>query len=144
MEACYQTLATIYEIVKSDPSPHTYLCSPHQIILNQTADWFAIQKHLEVLAAEKLIIVKQLDKIAISITFDGIAKAKSFKNNFVNNNFSFQNDNQFSGPKLNNYCVQAGSLLFVDQIILSRSSRQSLFYYKSFLKKGTSCAASIA
>lgn len=89
MEACYQTLSAIYEIVKSDPSPHTYLCTPHEIILRQTEDWLSIQKHLELLAAEKLITIKQLDKIAISINPAGIAKAKSFKNNFVNNNFSF-------------------------------------------------------
>ncbi|MDB5245959.1 MAG: hypothetical protein JWQ40_353 [Segetibacter sp.] len=89
MEACYQTLSTIYEIVKSDPSPHTYLCTPHEIILRQTQDWSLIQKHLEALAAEKLINIKQLDKIAISINPEGITKVKSLKNNFVNNNFSF-------------------------------------------------------
>lgn len=103
MEACYETLSTIYEIVKLDPSPHTYLCTPHQIILKQTADWVAIQKHLEVLAAEKLITIKHLDKVAISITFEGIAKAKSFKNNFVNNNFSFLYNNQFSELKQKDY-----------------------------------------
>ncbi|MCW3113738.1 MAG: hypothetical protein JWR18_2134 [Segetibacter sp.] len=92
METCYQTLSTIYEIVKSDPSPHTYLCTPHQIILRQAGDWLIIQKHLELLAAEKLITIKQLDKIAISITQEGIAKVKSAKNNFVNDNFTFQNE----------------------------------------------------
>ena len=89
MEACYQTLSTIYEIVKSDPSPHTYLCTPHEIILRQTQDWSLIQKHLEALAAEKLIHIKQLDKIAISISPAGITKAKSLKNNFISTNFSF-------------------------------------------------------
>ncbi|MCW3105911.1 MAG: hypothetical protein JWQ09_417 [Segetibacter sp.] len=101
MEACYQTLSTIYEIVKSDPSPHTYLCTPHEIILRQTQDWFSIQKHLEALAAEKLITIKQLDKIAISISPAGIAKAKSLKNNFVNNNFSFpQEETKFLASKV--------------------------------------------
>ncbi|HSU50352.1 MAG TPA: hypothetical protein VLJ41_07175 [Segetibacter sp.] len=92
MEACYKTLSVIYDIVKSDPSPHTYLCTPHQIILRQTEDWLSIQKHLEVLAAEKLITIKQLDKIAITINHDGIAKVKSFKNNFVNQNYSLTKD----------------------------------------------------
>ena len=102
MEACYQILSTIYEIVKSDPSPHTFLCSPHQIILRQSGDWLVIQKHLEVLAAEKLVTIKQLDKVAISITPAGIAKAKSLKNNFVNDNFTFQKEvSSFSTPKLN-------------------------------------------
>ena len=92
MEDRYQTLATIYEIVKSDPSPQTYLCTPHQIILRHTEDWLLIQKHLEILAMEKLVTIKQLDRVAISITAEGIAKAKSAKNNFVSNNFSFRRD----------------------------------------------------
>src|SRR3954453_20921229 len=92
MDDRYKTLLAIYDIVKSDHSPHTYLCSPHQIILRQTQDWLLIQKHLEALAAEKLVTIKQLDKIVVSITPDGITKAKTFKNNFVNNNFSFPND----------------------------------------------------
>ena len=90
MEACYKTLSTIHEIVKSDPSPHTYLCTPHEIILRQSEDWLAIQKHLEFLASEKLVTIKKLDKIFISISPAGIAKAKSLKNNFVNNHFTFQ------------------------------------------------------
>jgi predicted transcriptional regulator len=87
MTEAYQTLSIIYNIVKSDPAPHTYLCTPHEIILRQTEDWKSIQKHLESLAAEQLIIIKQLDKIAISITAAGIAKAKALKNNFVNKDF---------------------------------------------------------
>ncbi|MCW3081867.1 MAG: hypothetical protein JWR87_3297 [Segetibacter sp.] len=101
MEAYYETLSAIYEIVKSDPSPHTYLCTPHQIILSHSRDWLLIQKHLELLSAEKLVIIKQLDKVAISITDAGIVKAKALRNNFVNNNFSFQNEmNRFSPSKL--------------------------------------------
>lgn len=92
MEDRYQTLSAIYEIVKSDPSPDTYLCTPHQIILRHTQDWLLIQKHLETLALEKLVTIKQLDRIAISITPEGIAKAKSVKNNFVNNSFSFRKE----------------------------------------------------
>src|SRR4051812_44299847 len=89
METRYETLSTIYDIVKSDPSPHTYLCSPHAIILRQTDNWDSIQKHLEALAAEQLITIKKLDKLLICITPAGIAKAKAIKNNFVNSNFSF-------------------------------------------------------
>jgi predicted transcriptional regulator len=88
MEACYQTLTTIYEIVKSDPAPQTYLCTPHELILRQTQDWDTIQKHLKALAAEQLVIIRQLDKMAICITETGITKAKSLKNNFVNKKFT--------------------------------------------------------
>ncbi len=97
MEARYETLLTIYDIVKSDPSPHTYLCTPHEIILRQTQEWPLTQKHLDVLAAEKLVSIRQLDKIAISITEAGITKAKFLRNNFVNNHFLFPNqDNKLS------------------------------------------------
>lgn len=94
MEAIYKTLSTIYEIVKTDNAPETYLCTPHEIILRQTHDWSGIQKHLELLEAEKLVIIKHLDKMAISITKTGIAKAKSIKNNFLNNNFSFSDNDK--------------------------------------------------
>lgn len=93
MNAAYQTLSTIYEIVKSDAAPTTYLCTPHELILRQTEDWNAIQKHLEALAAEQLIIIKQLDKIAICITQAGINKVKAVKNNFVNKHFTIQVSN---------------------------------------------------
>lgn len=94
MEDHYQTLSAIYDIVKSDPSPQTYLCTPHQIILRHTQDWQQIQKHLELLALEKLVSIRQLDKFSISITGAGMAKAKALKNNFVNNHFTFSNDNK--------------------------------------------------
>ena len=98
MQAQYQILSIIYEIVKSDPAPQTYLCTPHEIILRHTEDWTSTQNHLATLLAEKLIVIRQLDKIAISITSDGIAKAKSLKNNFVNNNFSFSKDDRHTTP----------------------------------------------
>lgn len=101
MDACYLTLTTIYDIVKSDPSPHTYLVTPHAIILTTSADWASIQKHLESLAAEKYIVIKHLDKMAISITPEGITKAKNLRNNFVNSNFSISTNNRENAP-LNN------------------------------------------
>src|SRR4051794_39053755 len=99
MEACYLTLTTIYEIVKTDPDPQTYLCTPHEIVLRLSqGDWTSIQKHLEILSAEKFITIKHLDKIAISITPAGITKAKSLKNNFISNNFSFKEDSKGFTP----------------------------------------------
>src|SRR3954451_5722715 len=92
MESHYQTLSVIYEIVKSDTSPHTFLCTPQAIILRHTLDWASIQKHLEILAGEQLITIKQLDKMVICITLAGMVKAKSIRNNFINKNFSFSQD----------------------------------------------------
>jgi hypothetical protein len=99
MEAHYKTLSTIYDIVKADPAPHTYLCSPREVILRHTEDWTSIQAHLDILVAEKLIVVKQLDKIVICITLEGIAKAKSLKNNFVSTHFSFGEDKSVTQPQ---------------------------------------------
>ncbi len=77
MESEYQTLQTVFNIVKNDPHPETYLCSPREIILRQFQEWDIIQHHLQLLVKEGLVIVKQLDKIAICITSQGIEKAKS-------------------------------------------------------------------
>ena len=94
MEAYYQTLTTIYDIVKTDPSPCTYLVTPHEIILRHKMDWTNIQHHLELLAAEKLIIIKQLDKIVVSITQTGLAKSRLLKNNFVTDQFLFPSEDK--------------------------------------------------
>ncbi len=77
MEDVYQTLQTIFDIVKSDPNPQTYLCSPREIILRQFAGWDVIEKHLHLLEEQELVVVKHLDKIAISITQQGIDKVKA-------------------------------------------------------------------
>ena len=89
MEPHYKTLSTIYDIVKADSSPHTYLCTPQSIILRHTEDWASIEKHLKILAADHFITIRQLDKLVVCITQAGIAKAKVMSNNFVNHNFSF-------------------------------------------------------
>ncbi len=77
MEEEYKTLETIFQIVKNDTHPDTYLCSPGEIILRQLQDWETTRRHLQTLAGEELVIIKQLDKIAVSITQKGIEKAKS-------------------------------------------------------------------
>lgn len=75
----YYTLQTIFNIVKNDASPETYLCSAREIILRQLNGWDIIQNHLKILAEKEFVIVKQLDKIAISITTSGIEQIKSYK-----------------------------------------------------------------
>jgi hypothetical protein len=71
------TLKTIYDIVKHDPNPETYLCSAREIILRQLNEWDVIQQHLQLLSERELIVIKHLDKIAISITAAGIEKVKA-------------------------------------------------------------------
>jgi hypothetical protein len=77
MEDEYRTLQTIFDIVKNDASPQTYLCSAREIILRQFNGWDVIQRHLQLLAEKDFVVVKQLDKIAISITQSGIDRVKS-------------------------------------------------------------------
>ncbi len=77
MDNEYQTLQTIFHIVKYDTHPETYLCSPREIILRQSHDWDTIQQHLQLLVNQELVVVKQLDKIAVCITHKGIEKARS-------------------------------------------------------------------
>lgn len=79
MEPRYQTLQTIYEIVRHDPQPHTYLCNPRDIILRQMLGWVSVQEHLDMLATEEFITMKQLDSLVICITPAGIDKVRSLK-----------------------------------------------------------------
>ncbi len=89
MESEYLTLQTIFKIVKNDPHPETYLCSARELILSQFQDWDTIQQHLQLLEKEELIIIKQLDKIAICITLKGIAKAQSLLLQSNESSFAF-------------------------------------------------------
>ncbi len=76
MENEFVTLNTIYDIVKNDPNPITYLCSAREIILRQLNDWDTIREHLKILEENEFVVVKHLDKIAISITRNGINRVK--------------------------------------------------------------------
>ena len=76
MENEFVTLNTIYDIVKNDPNPITYLCSAREIILRQLNDWDTIREHLKILEENEFVVVKHLDKIAISITRNGINRIK--------------------------------------------------------------------
>lgn len=77
MEEEYLTLQTIFDIVKNDANPQTYLCSAREIILRQFNGWDVIQGHLQLLAEKEFVVVKHLDKIAISITQSGIDRVKA-------------------------------------------------------------------
>jgi len=77
MEQQYYTLQTIYNIVKEDSQPHTYLCNTREIIVRQLFGWDDIKTHLELLAMEQLITIRHLGSVAISITPAGLEKVKS-------------------------------------------------------------------
>ena len=77
MHPHYQTLQVIYNIVKNDAKPTTYLCSTRDIILRQASGWTSVEKHLELLETEKLIVIKKLDRVVVCITPAGIDTAKT-------------------------------------------------------------------
>jgi hypothetical protein len=79
MEAKYRTLKTIYDIVKDLPNPHTYQCTPRQIILRELLDWNFVLKHIIALAEEGFVTVNKLsDSVTVSITTIGIEKVTGF------------------------------------------------------------------
>jgi hypothetical protein len=77
MNSPYQTLQTIYEIVKDDPQPQTYLCRPRELILRQMKNWDLIHQELIQLEEQGLIVTRQLDTLSISITILGLERIKS-------------------------------------------------------------------
>ena len=77
MESEFKTLQTIYTITQQDPHPVSYPCRPREIILRQFQDWSVIQQHLQLLAQDGLVILKQLDTLVITITEAGIEKVLS-------------------------------------------------------------------
>jgi hypothetical protein len=80
METKYRTLQTLYDIVKSKPNPHTYQCTPRQIILRELLEWDIILQHLNSLAEDNLVLVQKIENsVGISITVKGIEKLKSLR-----------------------------------------------------------------
>ena len=80
METIYQTLQTIYNIVKKDTDPTTYPCTYRDIILNSTSDSATIQRDLEALVSQNLLVIKKLDSTVFCITKLGIEHMNAFKN----------------------------------------------------------------
>ena len=76
MQAHYQLLHTIYEIVKEDPQPEYYNCRPRELILRQLQDWSIIQDNLQELEKESLVILEQKDTLIIRITEAGLLKVR--------------------------------------------------------------------
>jgi hypothetical protein len=82
MQAHYQLLRTIYEIVKNDPQPEHYGCRPRELILRQLQEWDIIQEQLRLLEKEELVTTEQQNTLIIRITIAGMEKVKE-QNRFV-------------------------------------------------------------
>ena len=82
MQAHYQLLRTIYEIVKNDPQPEHYGCRPRELILRQLQEWDIIRDQLRLLEKEELVTTEQQNTLIIRITVAGMEKVKE-QNRFV-------------------------------------------------------------
>lgn len=78
MDNTYYTLQTLYRIVREEPHPEQYLCTPREMILHSTFGWDTIHKHLLSLAQQGLVMLQQLDTTPhCYITNEGIETIKS-------------------------------------------------------------------
>ncbi|TDO28888.1 hypothetical protein [Sediminibacterium goheungense] len=77
MDNTYQTLQTLYRIVREETHPEQYLCTPREMVLHSTFGWDLIHKHLISLAEEGLVILQQLDTPHCYITPEGIELVRS-------------------------------------------------------------------
>lgn len=80
MDNTYQTLQTLYRIVREETHPEQYLCTPREMVLHSTFGWDLIHKHLISLAEEGLVILQQLDTPHCYITPEGIELVRSSLN----------------------------------------------------------------
>jgi len=85
MENKYQTLQTIYELVKNDAHPTSRVIHPNEIIVRQNFAWDEIVKYLDELKAENIAILQHSPAV-IFITEQGfqfILSARSKSGNFM-------------------------------------------------------------
>lgn len=80
METRYATLKTVFDLVKEERSPTTYPCALNQVLVRQNQPWDVLLHHLQRLADEELVQLKQIGTLQISITNKGIEKAEQLIN----------------------------------------------------------------
>jgi len=76
METRYATLKTVFELVKEEVSPTHYPCALNQVLVRQNEPWDVLLNHLQLLAAEELVQLRQVGTLQISITDKGIQVAE--------------------------------------------------------------------
>ena len=79
MQNKYQTLQTIYELVKNDANPTASILYPNEIIVRQSFPWDESVKHLDELRSENLINILQHSPAVILITEKGVEYILSTK-----------------------------------------------------------------
>ena len=79
MENKYQTLQTIFDLVKNDARPTKTVVYPNEIIVRQNFAWDDIVTHLNELKAAHLINILQHSPAVILITEEGIQHVLSLR-----------------------------------------------------------------
>lgn len=77
MDNRFNTLQTLYTIVREAQHPELYQCTAREMILYSTFHWELIHKHLLALAEEELIYIRQMDPLHFSITLKGLDVLKN-------------------------------------------------------------------
>lgn len=85
MENKYQTLQTIYELVKNDAHPTSSVLYPNEIIVRQNFPWDESVKHLDELRSENLINILHHSPAVILITEQGFQYILSVRNKSAKN-----------------------------------------------------------
>jgi hypothetical protein len=85
MQKKYQTLQTIYDLVKNDAHPTSSIIYPNEIIVRQNFPWDESVQHLDELRSENLISILHHSPAVILITEQGFqymltARLKQGKN----------------------------------------------------------------
>jgi hypothetical protein len=75
METRYTTLKTVFDLVKEEASPTNYPCAINQVLVRQSQPWDVLLDHLQLLADEELVELKQIGTLQVSITNKGMEKA---------------------------------------------------------------------
>jgi len=86
MQSKYQTLQTIYELVKNDAHPTSSVIYPNEIIVRQNFPWDESVKHLDELRSEKFINILHHSPAVVLITelgFQYILSVLSKSGNFM-------------------------------------------------------------
>ena len=69
-----------FAIMKEEVSPTHYPCAINQVLVRQNQPWDVLLNHLQLLADEELVQLRQVGTLQISITDKGMKKAEELPN----------------------------------------------------------------
>lgn len=72
----YETLKTLSLIAEGSGRPTQYQATPHELLLQSSADWDRISSDLNELAGDSLVQITKADTLRFCITQKGIDKLR--------------------------------------------------------------------